>query len=46
LKEESKLKENIVTTKYENLAKVTMDFVADFEGFYECAYWDVKQWSI
>ena len=40
------VKENIVTTKYENLAKVTMDFVADFEGFHECAYWDVKQWSI
>ena len=46
LQEESKLKENIVATKYDNLAKVTMDFVADFEWFKECSYWDRKQWSI
>ena len=23
-----------------------IDFIADFEGFQECAYWDFKQWSI
>jgi len=26
--------------------EVTMDFIADFEGYKDCAYWDVKQWSI
>lgn len=26
--------------------ETAMNFVADFEWFRECAYWDVKQWSI
>ena len=30
----------------EDLESITASFIADFEGFRDCAYWDIDHWSI
>lgn len=45
---EIELNWEIVTKEKEeiDIISVTMSYIADFEGFKKCSYWDVKQWSI
>lgn len=39
-------KEDKIKTQYERNFEDSINFIADFEGFKECAYWDVKRYSV